>query len=234
MGLRERIAKLEADIAQAERDRKLEGRWKRELAAAIEQAKHVQHFRPVPREGVDYAFGRIAPRALVQAGATFVVRYINSGNGKDLTRSEAEDLSHGGLDIALVMETTADFMASSSGASAARSAQHAAQAAGMPAGRPVYFAHDQEAVDARALRFLRDAIDATGVGQVGAYGGLAFIEQAHRYGVRYLWQTLAWSGTPTVWSPHAQLRQTVVDRSIQGVGVDIDRAVAADFGQWQV
>lgn len=231
-GLRERIVALEKDIAQAERDRKLEGQWKRELAAAIEQAKHVHAFRPVPREGVDYAFGHVAPRALVQAGATFAVRYINSGNGKDLTRSEAEDLSHGGLDIAVVMETTADFMATSSGASAARHALHAAEQAGMPKGRPVYFAHDQEEVQPTALAFLRDAIDATGVGQVGAYGGIDFIEAAHRAGVRYLWQTLAWSRG--LWSPHAQLRQIVNGRSIAGVGVDIDRAVAADFGQWQV
>lgn len=231
MSIFDRIKALEHDLAQLKRDRQLEHRWRHELQLAIEQAKHVQHFRPVPREGVDYAWGHIAPRALVQAGATFVVRYINSGNGKDLGRVEAEDLSHAGIDVAVVMETSANFMASSSGARAARQAIAAAEAIGMPKGRPVYFAHDQEAVDAKALRFLREAIDATGVGQVGAYGGLAFIEAAHRAGVRYLWQTLAWSSR---WSPHAQLRQTIVDRAIAGVSVDIDRAVAADFGQWRV
>ena len=231
MNIFQRIALLEKDIAQAERDRKLEGTWKRELKEAVEQAKHVQHFRPVPRDGVDYAYGHANPAALARAHATFAVRYINSGSGKDLTRMEAEDLSHGGIDLAVVMETTAGFMNNSKGGSTSRQALAVAHEVGMPKGRPVYFAHDEEGNIAPAVRFLRAAIDANGVGQIGAYGGIDFIEAAHHAGVRYLWQTLAWSRGR--WSPHAQLRQIINGRKVAGIDVDIDRAVAADFGQWR-
>jgi hypothetical protein len=234
VNLRERITKLEQDIAQAQRDRKLETRWKAELAAAQAQASHIQYHRPLPRDGVDYAFAHPAPAALVRAHATFVVRYIASGGGKDITREEAEDLSHAGLDIALVCETSAGFMAEPLPAFLLGDVFHAAQEAGMPHGRPVYFAHDEEGQIGPAIRFLRDAIDRRGPAQIGAYGGLAFIEAAYQAGVRYLWQTLAWSGTPTRWSPHAQLRQTIIETTVAGAQVDIDQALAADFGQWQV
>jgi len=241
MNLPERIKALEHDLAQAARDRRLEHRWHQELTEAQrQQAKHADHSKPVPRGGVDYAYGRPNAGQLRRAGVTFVGRYIDSGSGKDLTRGEAEDLSTAGLDLFLFRETTAGRMLAGydAGALDAKSAQRAAHTAGMPAGRPIYYVCDREATGAAAgavCEYLRGAVHATSWPEVGLYGGLAVVELAHALNrCRYLCQTLAWSGTPTVWSPHAQLRQLAVERTVAGVRVDIEQARAPDFGQWRV
>jgi Domain of unknown function (DUF1906) len=233
-----RITALEKDIAQAERDRRLEARWKRELQAALADQRHVNHAAPVPRDGIDYAFGHPAPVALRRAHVTFVVRYTGSGSGKDLGRLEAEDLSSGGLDLVVVHETTAARMLAGydAGALDAKRALRAAHAAGMPEGRPVYYACDLEAAgadeQAKVAEYVRGAVHATSWAQVGVYGGLGTIEHCHALNrCRYYWQTLAWSHG--VWSPHAQLRQVAVNKRVAGVDVDLDRAVVADFGQWR-
>lgn len=235
------MASLHARIQQLEDwlrgDARRDAVWRRELHQALAESQHVDHAQPVPRDGVDYAFGPADGNRLRRAGVTFVVRYIDSGSGKDLTHAEARQLSSAGLDLAVCRETTAERLLAGyqGGREDAPAALAAAHAAGMPKGRPVYYVADFDAQGAQLeaiAEYLRGAVHATSWHEVGLYGGRRAI--AHAAGLnrcRYYWQTLAWSGG--VWVPHAQLRQIQIERLVAGVRVDLDRAVAADFGQWR-
>src|SRR5208282_4262692 len=116
----------------------------------------------------------------------------------------------------------------------AAAARKLADVVHMPKGRPIYFCCDTEASGSSVLPYLEGAQTELGSGAVGVYGGIAVIEAAYAHGVRYLFQTAAWSGGR--WSAHAQLRQRVVNvghgPAIDGVQVDLDESRAADFGQW--
>lgn len=219
--------------------KRLEKRWHRELAQAQAAAGHVDHTRPIPRDGIDWAWGHAIPAQLRHAGVTFAVRYLGGSASKDLTRNEAENLSHAGIDIAVVYESTADRALGGYGAGAADARRAAAQAKaiGQPHQRPIYFAVDFDAAGAGqlapVLEYLRGAVHAIGWERVGVYGGLGVIDAAyHEHRCKFLWQTLAWSAGR--WSPHAQLRQFSVSRRVAGLDCDLDRAVAHDFGQWRV
>lgn len=238
-----RIRKLEQDIAgrveQEKKDRALIRQWQRELAEAKAANAHVDHSRPVPRWGVDYAFGHPHPAALHAAGVTFAVRYLGGEAAKDLTRVEAENLSHAGIDLALVWEGsgTRALAGYDAGAQDARRAAAQAKAIGQPNGRPIYFACDFDAAGegkvSPVLEYLRGAVHAIGWHRVGLYAGIGPIEAAYNeHRCKFLWQTLAWSHGQ--WSPHAQLQQRVNGRRVDGVDVDLDKAVAADFGQFRV
>lgn len=237
MGLRQRIAALEHDITQANRDRRLEPGWEAELA----RLRHVSHAVPLPRMGVDYSFGRPTPKALRAEGATFACRYL-TGAGKALERDEARGLSLAGLDIVACFEGGAENMlgGAEQGRKDADFAVKAALALAMPSRRPIYFACDFDADGPevfRALDYLggaRAVLDQHGY-EVGIYGGLLVVKAALDEGLAWAWQTLAWSGTPTEWELRAQLRQTAVSGPVvYGVPCDTDYAYSADFGQWRL
>lgn len=238
-----RIADLLAKIAKDRRE--LAGsehhaaELRRELAALEAAVRHIDHSRPVPRAGVDYSFARPNPGALRRAGASFAVRYV-TGQGKALTHSEALGLSSAGIELVTCFESTGTRMAAGYAAGAADAHQAAAAlhaaSGGQANSRPIYFVCDFDASGAgttgQVMEYLRGAVHAIGWERVGLYAGLGPIETAaamHR--CRFLWQTLAWSGGR--WSPHAQLRQTEIEVVRAGARVDLDTAVAADFGQWK-
>jgi hypothetical protein len=50
--------------------------------------------------------------------------------------------------------------------------------------------------------------------------------------ITYGWQSYAWSGGK--WDTRAQLQQYKNDMVMNGVGLDYDRAMVADYGQWQI
>ncbi|MFC9973060.1 glycoside hydrolase domain-containing protein [Spirillospora sp. NPDC127200] len=189
--------------------------------------------------GVDYAWGRPGPAALKRAGVRFVCRYLSHDTtGKNLTRAEAEQLSEAGLWLVVVWETTASRALSgrAGGAADARDADRQARALGMPSGRPIYFAVDFDATAAQqgaVNAYLDGAAGVIGRSRVGLYGGYGPVKRALDAGKAvWAWQTYAWSGGR--WDRRAQLRQYSNDHVINGVGVDYDRAVADDYGQWRV
>jgi hypothetical protein len=239
MSIVTRIKALEQALADLHADREREKDWKHELEQ-LRKAQHVDHSIPLPRWGVDYAWKHPDAGKLRASGATFAVRYLGgTGAGKDLTHLEAEDLSHHGLDIALVYEDTAGRAGEGydAGAQDAHRAAGEAKRAGQPTTRPIYLACDFDAAGegktGPVLEYIRGAVHAIGWDRVGLYAGLDVIEQAVReHRCKFLWQTLAWSHGK--WSPHAQLRQVENGRIVAGAEVDIDKAVAADFGQWRV
>lgn len=188
--------------------------------------------------GVDYAWGRPGASALRKAGAVFVCRYLSHDTtGKNLTAAEARELSAAGLWLVVVWESTASRALSGrdGGAADARDAAAQAKACGMPADRPVYFAVDFDATpeqQAAINAYADGAASVLGRGRVGLYGGYWPVKRAFdAKKITFGWQTYAWSGGD--WDSRAQLRQYSNDHRINGVGVDYDRAVHDDYGQWK-
>ncbi len=191
------------------------------------------------REGVDYAWhGPLDTAALRAAGITFALRYLSNDDSKNLHRSEADQLSRAGIDVAVVWETTPKRPLSgrAGGVVDGRKADTQATACGMPGGRPIYFAVDYDAGDADKPaigEYLRGAASALGgVRRVGVYGGFWVVKYCLDHGAAsYGWQTLAWSGGHR--DPRAHLYQHTVNVSIGRLSCDLNTAYAVDFGQWR-
>lgn len=188
--------------------------------------------------GIDHAWGKPGVSALQRAGVRFVCRYLSRDSGKNLSRTEAESLSAAGIWIVVVWETTANraLTGRSGGVADAQEAARQAKACGMPEDRPIYFAADWDASEGQQDEinaYLDGAASVVGRGRVGLYGGYGPVKRAFDAGkMAYGWQTYAWSGGR--WDARAQLQQYSNDHTLNGVGVDYNRAVAADYGQWRV
>jgi glycoside hydrolase-like protein len=189
--------------------------------------------------GVDYAWGRPGTAALVRAGVKFVCRYLSHDTtGKNLTLSEARQLTSAGIWIVVVWESTAQraLGGRAAGAADAKAARQQADSSGMPAGRPIYFAVDFDAgagQQAAINSYLDGAADVFGRDRVGLYAGYYVIKRAFdAKKITWGWQTYAWSGGH--WDGRAQLQQYSNNHKINGAGVDYDRAVKDDYGQWRV
>lgn len=229
---------LRKDIARREHieeeSKKLIERWKRELKNLPPEGPPMHHY-PLPRAGIDFAWGRPTIRDLRLSGVTFVCRYLGGSTDKDLTPDEAENYSGNEIDIVTIWESAAQRAREGydAGASDARAALRQLGKCRAPEHAVVYFAVDFDASAGETDEYFRGAKDVLGLSRVGVYGGIRVVSHliANRI-VRYGWQTYAWSGGQ--WSPHAQLRQVQNGVWLGGVAVDRDEAVAADFGQWRV
>ncbi|MFC0039791.1 DUF1906 domain-containing protein [Actinomadura rayongensis] len=189
--------------------------------------------------GVDYAWGRPGVAALKKAGVDFVCRYFShDSSGKNLTRAEAEQLCEGGFWLVAVWESTASraLQGRDAGAADAKEAERQAAACGMPDDRPIYFAVDFDASSGQQKKinaYLDGAASVLGTDRVGIYAGYGPVKRAFDAGkIAYGWQTYAWSGGK--WDGRAQIQQYSNDHVINGVGLDYDRAVKADYGQWRI
>lgn len=190
--------------------------------------------------GVDYAWGRPGVGALRSAGVTFVCRYLSHDTtGKNLTPAEAQQLTTAGLWLLVVWEdgARAALGGSNAGVTDAKAALTQAEACGLPASRPIYFAVDfditGELAPSTVIDYFRGVSSVLGVQRTGIYGGYSAVSSVmiSRYAA-YGWQTYAWSGGS--WYDKAQLQQYSNDHTIGGVGCDYNRAITADYGQWQV
>jgi hypothetical protein len=233
--LKRDVKNREALVAQSEA---LLSVWRRELARAPKPAQ-VDHSKPVPRNGVDYAYGRPAPKMLREAGVTFVCRYLSS-ESKGLGKGEAADLSAANIDIVTVYEqfSLRALHAYDAGVQDAVQARKLLADVDAPKGAVAFFAVDFDAVPVqldRIVEYVRGATDHLGWDRVGIYGGLLAVNHVLALNAcKYGWQTYAWSGTPARWCSRAQLRQTENGVHVAGIEVDLDTAVAADFGAWRV
>jgi hypothetical protein len=193
-------------------------------------------------EGVDCSDTIVSPAALKAAGKHFACRYLSTtGNPKNLHAAEATGLHSAGLEVVSVFETTANRALGDStqsphdaGIEDARSAAAQPHALGAPADVPIYFAvdFDMQALQFNAVRsYFEGAVSVLGHDRVGGYGGLALMELLSQHSTcKYLWQTLAWSQGQ--WHKAAQLQQYENGQTVAGLSVDLDRAMAADYGQW--
>jgi len=188
-------------------------------------------------EGVDYAWSRPNIGQLVEARKYFACRYGGPGSsGKQLDPAEARALSAAGVAIVANAEGAADGLLGgwSVGVSWASSAEAHFAACGMPPGRPIYLSVDFDVQSGQwpaVASALRGAASVLGAHRVGVYGGRRAIELARRDGVaQWFWQTYAWSSGVWVLGNHIEQYRNLVE--LAGAILDLDRALASDFGQW--
>ena len=192
--------------------------------------------------GVDYAGGRPGGAALKAAGYDFACRYLSDGGpglpGKLLLPAEAADLLACGVDIVSNWETTATTMlgGAAQGAADAQQAQAQHAACGGPPSRPIYFSADWGA-SGDQLNLIGAYLDAAagvlgGVQRVGIYGSCSVVDWCLANGhAAWGWQTDAWSGGNR--SSGAHIHQRIQQDTVNGVAVDVNENLTADFGQWQ-
>lgn len=187
-----------------------------------------------PRFGIDLAWGTISNAALKDAGVTFVCRYLSHDPTKNLTKAEALRYAKADIDSVLVWETTAERAKSNRavGVNDAREAQRQARICGMPTGRPIYFAVDFEGTLGEVRDYFTGVESVLGRAGTGCYGSYTVIAGLFDAGlIGFGWQTYAWSNG--LWDHRAQLQQYSNGHILAGVGIDYDRSVHVDFGQWQ-
>jgi len=190
-----------------------------------------------PVEGVDFANPRPDPAALVAAGKAFVVRYLSPNTAanpaKTLTPGELAGYRAAGLAVCVVWETTASraLAGATAGLTDARLAATRAHLLGFPADQPIYFAVDTDVDGPAVAGYFRGVAGVLGVARVGVYGGIKPVSYLFDHGLcTYGWQTYAWSAGR--WDPRAQARQYRNGVRVAGIVCDLDRAMAADYGQW--
>lgn len=185
--------------------------------------------------GLDFAWSRPPITAMKSLDVTFVCRYLSHDTtGKNLTYTEAESYSKAGIDVVCVFESTATraLGGATAGIGDAILAKQQAKDCGMPAGRPIYFAVDFNAGTAdlpTILAYLHGAGTVIGLGNVGVYGGYRVVSYALAHGIRWLWQTYAWSSGQ--WAD-VQIEQYSNGRSVGGADCDFNHAMKSDYGQW--
>lgn len=199
-------------------------------------------------EGVDYSWGRPDLAELARLGKRFIIRYVSwDRTGKNLNKSEADNAIAAGLSVVTNWEWDArdQLGGRSRGVEHAREADRLHRAAGGPAGRPIYFSTDFDASTAQlatCYAYLEGAASVLGWARVGVYGSRRTIDYMASRGVRWLWQTYAWSGFSPLsgrfdednsrWHSKANLHQYNNGVRVAGADCDLNRAMTVDFGQW--
>jgi hypothetical protein len=187
--------------------------------------------------GIDYAWQHPSIQSLVDWGATFVCRYVSPAASKNETLAEAQRLASRGIWSVLVYESTAGRAkaGTAAGASDARRALALARGMHMPEDRPIYFAVDYDVQNLAEIEdYFHGVNSVLGNRRTGIYGGLKAVRHIYNLGLaKYVWQTYAWSGSPTVWFTPSHIQQYHNDINIGGVGVDANRATVKDYGQWK-
>lgn len=189
--------------------------------------------------GIDYSWGRPDPAVIYASGFRFACRYFSHDtSGKNLTGAEAIRLRAHGVSIVSNWEYNKydPLDGHAKGVSDAQTAIAQAIISGQPQGRPIYFSVDFDASTsqlATVAKYIDGAVSVLGKSRVGVYGGNRTVDYIVGKGhCPWGWQTYAWSGDTI--SKHAQLYQYSNGHTLDGVSVDWDRALTADFGAWDV
>ncbi|MFX0575771.1 DUF1906 domain-containing protein [Nocardia nepalensis] len=198
---------------------------------------------------VDYAGGVPAASAIRDEGHLGVIRYVSDRRpgaewmaGKPLRANEVDQLHAAGLTIVSNYQfgkgPTADWRG---GMEAGK--KHAARglelhlAAGGPENRPIYASIDDNPTPVDFASMIAPYIlgweSVIGKQNVGIYANAPTIDLARAADLgSWYWQH-NW-GTPKGFvHPAAHLHQIEIDkRAIDGIGVDVNNVLAAEYGQW--
>lgn len=194
--------------------------------------------------GLDYAGGHISGASLAANGISFVCRYLSSGGSslpyKQLTADEFADLTAHKIPVVFNWETTSNFMLGgfSAGIADAQTALTYIQSLpGVPHGyQPtVYFSCDFDEApdqDTPVEQYLEGAASVLGgMDHVGIYGAYYICTRAQAVtGVKYIWQTEAWSGGYITSAVNIMQRNSLGYQTIDGVQCDINEAHTDDIG----
>jgi hypothetical protein len=180
--------------------------------------------------GIDIAWDRPSIAAIKATGAQWVARYFSPDPTKNLTAAEVTDYHAADLGIVTVWEGSATraLDGHDAGVADAQAADQQRASVGLPADMVIHFAVDTDTDWPSVAPYFDGVRSVLGDPRTGVYGGLKVIEGAHAAGLRYLWQTVAWSGG--IWLPYATIQQPI-GTTLQGAA-DYDTAEATDFGQY--
>lgn len=191
------------------------------------------------RNGIDFSLWRTTPLWLKQNGFSFVVRYLSwlpADADKVIAQPEFDDYRANGIDVVLNWEYQGHQDVLGGFDNGRIQAAEAGRQALMLGAWPcvVYFSCDWDVVESEqpvVNSYLNGCGTVLGGPQyVGVYGGYWCVKRAMEAGVaNWGWQTIAWSGSPTIWYPGAQLRQ--VEVGVANDTYDRDEAQVAGFGQ---
>ncbi|PPJ10916.1 DUF1906 domain-containing protein [Nocardia cyriacigeorgica] len=198
---------------------------------------------------VDYAAGVPSAAAIRDAGHTGVIRYVSDRRpgaewmaGKPLLAAEVEDLNAAGLKIVSCYQfgkgPTADWRGGlEAGKRHAERGLELHLAAGGPEGVPIYASIDDNpsAADFATMiaPYLLGWHAVLGRENTGVYANSPTIDLAVAAGLgSWYWQH-DW-GTPEGYvNPAAHLHQFEIDdRTIDGVGVDLNNILTPEYGAW--
>jgi hypothetical protein len=214
---------------------------------------------------IDFAEHLVAPDQIAAAGYLGAVVYVSESRPganfdfKPVTREYADALRVAGLHIVSNYQygkpgwpTPSDFTRGYDGGVAdAQTALRLHAAAGGGDSAPIFFSIDED-IDLNtwktiAVEWFRGINSVLGIERTGIYGhsracawaiGDGVIGPSSTAGLRWAWQTKAWSHGER--ETTAVLYQSVVvDASepgvlLGGIHVDEDEVLAADFGQWDL
>lgn len=200
---------------------------------------------------IDYSGGVPSPAAIRAAGHLGAVRYVSDRRpgadwmiGKPMLQDEANALVDAGLEVVSNYQygkgDTSDWRGGyAAGVRHAERGLELHTAAGGPANRPIYASIDDNptAVQFAAMiaPYLLGWASVIGAENVGIYANSTTIELASTAGLaQWFWQH-NW-GTPKGYRhPDAHLHQVRIDKDlVDGVTVDINVIVKADYGQWSL
>ncbi|WP_405161045.1 DUF1906 domain-containing protein [Nocardia sp. NBC_01499] len=197
---------------------------------------------------IDYAGGVPSAESIKDAGHRGVIRYVSDRRpgaewmeGKPLRANEVDELHAADLRIVSCYQfgkgPTADWRGGlEAGKKHAQRGLDLHRAAGGPDDVPIYAAIDDNPtpVDFATMiaPYLLGWQSVLGKENTGMYANAPTIELARAAGLgSWYWQH-NW-GSNGVVHPAAHLHQFEIDkRSIDGIGVDLNRALAAEYGQW--
>lgn len=188
------------------------------------------------RLGGDYSFARPSMSELQSLGITFVARYVSPEASKNLSLSEAQELSNAGIDIVTNFEDgTSNWTGGyNQGVADARLAWGQHKACGGPDGRPVYFSVDEDIdpTDSRLHAYFQGCGAGMTPGQIGVYGSAAVCDALKAAGlVHWTWRTMSTGWRGGVGNPSDfNVEQTGFFNS----SIDRDASITDDFGQWRV
>ncbi|MEV6338193.1 DUF1906 domain-containing protein [Nocardia vinacea] len=198
---------------------------------------------------VDYAGGVPSADAILDDGHLGVIRYVSDRRpgaewmeGKPLRAKEVDQLHAAGLTIVSNYQfgkgPTADWRGGlEAGKKHADRGLELHLAAGGPENRPIYASIDDNPTPADFATMIAPYIlgweSVLGKQNVGIYANAPTIELARAAGLgSWYWQH-NW-GTPKGFvHPSAHLHQIEIDkRAIDGIGVDVNNILTAEYGQW--
>ncbi|GAA5088463.1 DUF1906 domain-containing protein [Nocardia iowensis] len=197
---------------------------------------------------IDYAGGVPSATAIRDAGHLGVIRYVSDRRpgaewmeGKPLRANEVDQLHEAGLNIVSCYQfgkgPTADWRGGlEAGKKHAQRGLELHYAAGGPDGVPIYASIDDNPTPVEFATMIAPYLlgwqEVLGQENTGMYANAPTIELARAADLcSWYWQH-NW-GSNGVVHPAAHLHQFEIDkRSLDGVGIDLNNALAADFGQW--
>jgi hypothetical protein len=188
-------------------------------------------------KGIDYTASTTAAqaKALKDAGYGFVCRYLVPVRmaWKRLTKSEVGIISAAGLQIVSVYEASANNAAfgATQGIIDGKEAYNEALLIDQPEGSTIYFAvdYDVQAKDYNIIEAYLKAAQAQIIGyNVGCYGSFGVCEEMSKRGIKYCWQTYAWSAGKK--STHANVYQYKNGVNVCGISCDANESFGNERG----